>query len=449
MTRTGGHGAALASGRRSLPLLARPPLATRACSPCERRPTHAETDAEPPVRVLRRPVAQLRLFAAARRPPAPVVTSLPGTTVADVLAAAVARYGPGFAALLPSCQVWRNGDVGRPVRPGERRRRGRRAAAGLGRGDVMSERRLAGAPARRAAATGQGRRRSGPAGPRRRRPGPTAAWPSSTTSTRPTSASACAWFLLVLVALALGTYVLAVVYAATAALAGYQAARCWRQRRPNRPDPCSPPAPPPSSRSPPPCRPAPSASPSSSPSGSPWCAPASTSAAPSPTRPARCSAGCGSAAPPPHGVHPPVRAVRRRRPAAGRVGLRDRRLPRRLRRPATPGRARSPGPSPCSSSSSRCRPSASRRSRSTTACSSPSIAAVLCPLGQLLGSLVLPTAAAPASAVRRLDSLLLLAPVWAVAAGALAAAQVVAELRPGVGQPLGHVVPVDDVPAGP
>ena len=51
------------------------------------------------------------------------------------------------------------------------------------------------------------------------------------------------------------------------------------------------------------------------------------------------------------------------------------------------------------------------------------LAAVLCPLGQLVGSLVLPTADAPASAVRRLDSLLLLAPVWAVAAGAVAANQ--------------------------
>lgn len=49
------------------------------------------------------------------------------------------------------------------------------------------------------------------------------------------------------------------------------------------------------------------------------------------------------------------------------------------------------------------------------------LAAVLAPAGQLVASLVLPAAAAPAPAVRRLDSLILLAPVWAVVAGAIAA----------------------------
>ena len=42
------------------------------------------------------------------------------------------------------------------------------------------------------------------------------------------------------------------------------------------------------------------------------------------------------------------------------------------------------------------------------------LAAVLCPAGQLVASAVLPSAAAPASALRRIDSLLLLAPVWAL-----------------------------------
>lgn len=45
------------------------------------------------------------------------------------------------------------------------------------------------------------------------------------------------------------------------------------------------------------------------------------------------------------------------------------------------------------------------------------LAAVLCPLGQLVGSLVLPSAGAKASALRRLDSLLVLGPVWAWLAG--------------------------------
>ena len=49
------------------------------------------------------------------------------------------------------------------------------------------------------------------------------------------------------------------------------------------------------------------------------------------------------------------------------------------------------------------------------------LAAVLCPAGQVVASLVLPAAAAPAPAMRRLDSLLLLGPIWALAAGAVAA----------------------------
>jgi hypothetical protein len=49
------------------------------------------------------------------------------------------------------------------------------------------------------------------------------------------------------------------------------------------------------------------------------------------------------------------------------------------------------------------------------------LAALLCPAGQVVGSLVLPAAAAPAPAMRRLDSLLLLGPVWALVAGAVAA----------------------------
>lgn len=44
-------------------------------------------------------------------------------------------------------------------------------------------------------------------------------------------------------------------------------------------------------------------------------------------------------------------------------------------------------------------------------------AAVLCPAGQLTGSVVLPSAAAPAPALRRIDSLLVLGPFWAFAVG--------------------------------
>ena len=43
--------------------------------------------------------------------------------------------------------------------------------------------------------------------------------------------------------------------------------------------------------------------------------------------------------------------------------------------------------------------------------------ALLAPLGQLLASALLPTAGTPASGLRRLDSLLLAAPVWAWGVG--------------------------------
>jgi hypothetical protein len=43
------------------------------------------------------------------------------------------------------------------------------------------------------------------------------------------------------------------------------------------------------------------------------------------------------------------------------------------------------------------------------------LAAGLCPLGQLMGSAILPRSDAPASALRRLDSLLVLGPAWVVA----------------------------------
>lgn len=54
-------------------------------------------------------MAVLRLFAAARIAAGTARDSLPGGTVADVLDAAVARYGDDFAAVLPTCAVWLNG----------------------------------------------------------------------------------------------------------------------------------------------------------------------------------------------------------------------------------------------------------------------------------------------------------------------------------------------------
>jgi sulfur-carrier protein len=54
-------------------------------------------------------MARLRLFAAARTAAGTATDSVPGETVADVLAAAVARYGSAFAEVLPTCAVWVNG----------------------------------------------------------------------------------------------------------------------------------------------------------------------------------------------------------------------------------------------------------------------------------------------------------------------------------------------------
>ncbi len=55
-------------------------------------------------------MAVLRLFAAARTSAGTARAVLPGATVAEVLHEAVARFGPGFAAVLPSCAVWVNGE---------------------------------------------------------------------------------------------------------------------------------------------------------------------------------------------------------------------------------------------------------------------------------------------------------------------------------------------------
>jgi MoaD family protein len=55
-------------------------------------------------------MAVVRLFASAREAAGTNRDTLPGATVGEVLAAARARYGSGFAALLESCRVWVNGE---------------------------------------------------------------------------------------------------------------------------------------------------------------------------------------------------------------------------------------------------------------------------------------------------------------------------------------------------
>jgi len=56
-------------------------------------------------------VAQLRLFAAAREAAGTSRAVLPGTTVAEVLAAAVSQFGSDFERVLASCKIWVNGEA--------------------------------------------------------------------------------------------------------------------------------------------------------------------------------------------------------------------------------------------------------------------------------------------------------------------------------------------------
>lgn len=55
-------------------------------------------------------MAVLRLFAQAREAAGSARDTVDGATVDEVLAAARARYGKGFAALLPTCRIWLNGE---------------------------------------------------------------------------------------------------------------------------------------------------------------------------------------------------------------------------------------------------------------------------------------------------------------------------------------------------
>ncbi|MHB1091137.1 MAG: MoaD/ThiS family protein, partial [Ilumatobacteraceae bacterium] len=55
-------------------------------------------------------MAQLRLFASAREAAGTAHDSVPGTTVDEVLSAAVSRFGSDFARVLETCRVWLNGE---------------------------------------------------------------------------------------------------------------------------------------------------------------------------------------------------------------------------------------------------------------------------------------------------------------------------------------------------
>lgn len=53
---------------------------------------------------------RVRLFGPAREAAGTRLEVFEGTTVGEIVAAAVDRYGPQFAALLPACRIWLNGE---------------------------------------------------------------------------------------------------------------------------------------------------------------------------------------------------------------------------------------------------------------------------------------------------------------------------------------------------
>ncbi len=55
-------------------------------------------------------MATLLLFAQAREVAGTKRATVEGSTVGEVLAAAVATFGTEFGRLLPHCRVWRNGE---------------------------------------------------------------------------------------------------------------------------------------------------------------------------------------------------------------------------------------------------------------------------------------------------------------------------------------------------
>ena len=56
----------------------------------------------------------LLLFAAARQTAGTAKVDLPGSTVEEVLAAAVERFGSDFEKQLSSCRIWLNGEPSLP-----------------------------------------------------------------------------------------------------------------------------------------------------------------------------------------------------------------------------------------------------------------------------------------------------------------------------------------------
>ncbi|MBJ7425694.1 MAG: MoaD/ThiS family protein [Ilumatobacteraceae bacterium] len=55
-------------------------------------------------------MATLRLFARAREVAGTSSDTVAGSTVDEVIASAIQRYGQSFADLVPTCRIWLNGE---------------------------------------------------------------------------------------------------------------------------------------------------------------------------------------------------------------------------------------------------------------------------------------------------------------------------------------------------
>ncbi len=198
-------------------------------------------------------MAVLRLFASARDAAGTGRDTFPGATVGEVLAAAQVRYGPNFAAVLERCQVWCNGDstaldaavsdddevaVLPPVSGGAGGSGGPRAPR---RAPLAAS--AAGPPT---AATARVRAPRAPAPPTAQvtikgRTHEVSSLPARTTVLRrryavvydidgPRVRLGMAWFVAVVLGVAVGPALLTPLYAAAAGLAGLQTAAAWRVR---------------------------------------------------------------------------------------------------------------------------------------------------------------------------------------------------------------------------
>jgi sulfur-carrier protein len=173
-------------------------------------------------------VATIRLFAAARDAAGTGRDTLPGTTVGEVLDLARDRYGSRFAEVLDSAQVWRNGE---PAALTDR----------VADGDEVAV-----LPPVSGGSEAVGRARRGPTTRARRVPPPQSeGWARSLTdglvggydTAGPRLRLGLLWAVAVLVSLALGPWPFAVVLAVVAGAAGAQTAAAWRHvgGRANRP----------------------------------------------------------------------------------------------------------------------------------------------------------------------------------------------------------------------